>query len=121
MIQNQLVLVLDRNAGIKALEFGLNVDINGYNVYVEGPYGVGKTAYVKNYLNVISKKKKVPNDWCYLYNFDNPNEPVAVSLPAGQGKEFEDTMNSFINEIKIDIKNTFNNQDFEKEKNLIKQ
>ena len=95
--------------------------INGYNVYVEGPYGVGKTAYVKNYLNTISKKKKVPNDWCYLYNFDNPNEPVAVALPAGQGKEFRDTMNSFINEIKVDIKNTFNNEDFEKEKNLIKQ
>ena len=112
---------IGQERGIKALEFGLNVDINGYNVYVEGPYGVGKTAYVKNYLNVISKKKKVPNDWCYLYNFDNPNEPVAVSLPAGQGREFKDTMNSFINDIKIDLKNTFNNEDFEKERNLIKQ
>ena len=112
---------IGQERGIKALEFGLNVDINGYNVYVEGPYGVGKTAYVKNYLSVISKKKKVPNDWCYLYNFDNPNEPVAVSLPAGQGKEFKATMNSFINEIKIDIKNTFSNEDFEREKNLIKQ
>ena len=112
---------IGQERGIKALEFGLNVDINGYNVYVEGPYGVGKTAYVKNYLSVISKKKKVPNDWCYLYNFDNPNEPVAVSLPAGQGKEFKATMNSFINEIKIDIKNTFSNEDFEREKNLIRQ
>ena len=112
---------IGQDRGIKALEFGLSVDINGYNVYVEGPYGVGKTAYVKNYLNVISKKKKVPNDWCYLYNFNNPNEPIAVSLPAGQGKEFRDAMNSFIDEIKLDIKNTFNNEDFEKEKNLIKQ
>lgn len=112
---------IGQERGIKALEFGLNIDINGYNVYVEGPYGVGKTAYVKNYLNTISKKKKVPNDWCYLYNFDNPNEPVAVALPAGQGKEFRATMNSFINEIKVDIKNTFNNEDFEKEKNLIRQ
>ena len=112
---------IGQERGIKALEFGLNVDINGYNVYVEGPYGVGKTAYVKNYLDIISKKKKVPNDWCYLYNFDNPNEPVAVSLPAGQGREFKDTINSFINDIKIDLKNTFNNEDFEKERNLIKQ
>ena len=112
---------IGQERGIKALEFGLNVDINGYNVYVEGPYGVGKTSYVKNYLSVISKKKKVPNDWCYVYNFDNPNEPVAISLPAGQGKEFKSTMDSFINEIKTDIKNTFNNEDFEKEKNLIKQ
>ena len=112
---------IGQEKGLRALEFGLNVDINGYNVYVEGPYGVGKTSYVKTLLGTISKKKKVPNDWCYLYNFDNPNEPVAVSLPSGQGKEFRDTMNSFINEIKVDIKNTFNNDDFEKEKNLIKQ
>ena len=112
---------IGQERGIKALEFGLTVDINGYNVYVEGPYGVGKTSYVKNYLDIISKKKKPACDWCYLYNFDNPNEPVAVSLPAGEGKEFKGTMNSFINEIKIDIKNTFNNEDFEKEKNLIKQ
>ncbi len=112
---------IGQERGLKALEFGLSVDINGYNVYVEGPYGVGKTSYVKTLLKTISKKRKVPNDWCYLYNFDNPNEPVAVSLPAGQGKEFRDTMKSFIDDIKVDIKNTFNNEDFEKEKNLIKQ
>ncbi len=112
---------IGQDRGIKALEFGLSVDINGYNVYVEGPYGVGKTAYTKNYLSVISKKKKVPNDWCYIYNFDNPNEPIAVSLPAGQGKEFESEMNTFINDIKVDIKNTFVNEEFEKQKTLIRQ
>lgn len=112
---------IGQDRGIKALEFGLNVDANGYNLYVEGPYGVGKTSYTKSALETISKKKKVPSDWCYIYNFDNPNEPIAVSLPAGQGKEFESDMTSFINDIKIDIKNTFNNEDFEKEKNLIKQ
>lgn len=112
---------IGQDRGIKALEFGLNVDSNGYNLYVEGPYGVGKTSYTKNALETISKKKKVPNDWCYIYNFDNPNEPLAVSLPAGKGKEFESDMNIFINDIKVDIKNTFNNEDFEKEKNLIKQ
>lgn len=112
---------IGQERGIKALEFGLNVDANGYNLYIEGPYGVGKTSYTKTALETISKKKKVPNDWCYIYNFDNPNEPVAVSLPAGQGKEFENTMNTFINDIKVDIKNTFNNEEFEKEKNLIKQ
>ncbi len=72
-------------------------------------------------METISKKKKAPNDWCYIYNFDNPNEPVAVSLPSGQGKEFENDMTTFINDIKVDIKNTFNNEEFEKEKNLIKQ
>ena len=112
---------IGQDRGIKALEFGVNVDVKGYNIYLEGPSGVGKTMYAKNYLDKISKKKKVPSDWCYIYNFENPNEPIAVSLPAGQGKEFEENMNLFIKDIRKDIKNTFNNDDFEKEKTLIKQ
>ncbi len=112
---------IGQDRGIKALEFGLNVDVRGYNLYIEGPSGVGKTMYTKNYLDIISKKKKVPQDWCYIYNFENPNEPIAVSLPAGGGKEFQDVMDRFINDIKVDIKSTFNNEEFEKERTLIKQ
>ena len=107
---------IGQERGIKALEFGLQVDVKGYNLYIEGPSGVGKTMYTKNYLNKISKKQKTPNDWCYIYNFDNPNEPIAVSLPAGQGKEFKNAMDGFILEVKKDIKKTFNANDFEKEK-----
>ncbi len=112
---------IGQDRGIKALEFGLNVDVRGYNLYVEGPSGVGKTMYTRNYLDVISKKKKAPQDWCYIYNFENPNEPIAVSLPAGGGKEFCDLMDHFIDDVKIDIKSTFNNEEFEKERALIKQ
>ena len=112
---------IGQDRGIKALEFGLQVDVKGYNLYLEGPSGVGKTMYTKNYLQKIAAKKRVPSDWCYIYNFENPNEPIAVSLPAGQGKEFKEAMDGFIKEIKKDIKKTFNNDDFEKEKALIKQ
>ena len=112
---------IGQERGIKALEFGLQVDVKGYNIYLEGPSGVGKTMYTKNYLNKISKKQKTPNDWCYIYNFDNPNAPIAVSLPAGQGKQFKEAMDGFILEVKKDIKKTFNAEDFEKEKALIKQ
>ncbi len=112
---------IGQERGIKALEFGINVDVKGNNIYLEGPSGVGKTMYAKNYLDKISLKKKVPNDWCYIYNFQNPNEPVAVSLPAGHGKEFQESMDGFIKEVKKDIKKTFNADDFEKEKTLIKK
>ena len=112
---------IGQDRGIKALEFGLNVDIKGYNLYLEGPSGVGKTMYTKHYLDKISKKKKTPCDWCYIYNFNNPNEPIALPLHAGQGREFKDLMDSFIKDIKNDLKNTFNNDDFEKEKALITQ
>ena len=112
---------IGQDRGIKALEFGINITMKGYNIYLEGPSGVGKTMYTKNYLDKIAKKKKVPSDWCYVYNFDRPNEPVAIPFPAGQGKVFAQAMNSFIKDMRSDLKTTFNNDDFEKEKNLIKQ
>ena len=114
-------LIYGQERGIKALQFGLDIDVKGYNLYLEGPSGVGKTMYTRKYVTAKAEKEKVPNDWCYIYNFENANEPVAISFPAGQGKVFKETMDSFIKDIKKDIKKTFNNDDFEKEKKIIKQ
>ncbi len=105
--------------GIASLEFGLSVDTKGYNVYLEGPTGSGKTTYTKEYLDKISRTKKVPPDWVYVYNFDDPNEPVAISLTAGEGIKFKDSMEKFIKDIRHDIKNTFKSDDLEKEKSII--
>lgn len=112
-------VVYGQDRGIKALEFGLSVDSKGYNLYVEGPSGVGKTMYTKKYVNKVAEKKKVPDDWCYIYNFDIPNEPIAVSLTSGLGKEFKNDMDAFIQDISKDIKLTFKNEDFEKQKTLM--
>ena len=114
-------LVYGQERGIKALEFGLNINSKGYNLYLEGPSGVGKTMYTKKYVTELAAKQKTPDDWCYIYNFNDPNEPIAVSLPAGMGKEFKEAMDSFIVDIKKYIYKTFSNEDFEKEKNLIRQ
>ena len=103
------------------MQFGLSINAKGYNLYIEGPSGVGKTMYTKQYVSEIASKQKTPDDWCYIYNFDNPNEPIAVSLPAGEGKNFASTMEAFVEDIRKYLKRTFNNDDFEKEKTLIKQ
>lgn len=113
--------VIGQSRGIKALDFGLNIDIKGYNIYMEGPTGIGKTIYARNYLTKIAKERPVPNDWCYIYNFENSNEPLAISLPAGLGKEFQKDMEEFIDTIKREIRLAFNNQDFEKEKENIEK
>lgn len=114
-------LIYGQERALNALEFGIDIDVKGYNLYIEGSAGIGKTMYTKRFLEERAAKNKVPNDWCYIYNFENPNEPVAVSFPAGQGKVFKETMEDFVKDIRRDIKKTFNNDDFEKEKQIIKQ
>lgn len=113
--------VIGQARGMKALDFGVNIDIKGYNIYMEGPTGIGKTIYARNFLNKIAKNKPIPNDWCYIYNFEDNNEPIALPLPAGIGREFQNDMNDFITAIKNEIKLAFNNQDFEKERQNIEK
>ena len=119
--QTNKELIYGQERGIKALQFGTDIDIKGYNLYLEGPSGVGKTMYTKRFLEEKATKEKVPNDWVYVYNFDNPNEPIAISFQAGLGKVFKSTMENFVKEIRKDLKKTFNNDDFEKEKQIIRQ
>lgn len=114
-------LVYGQERGIKALEFGLSINSKGYNLYLEGPAGVGKTMYTRKYVKELASKQKTPDDWCYIYNFNDANEPIAVSLPAGTGKEFKECMDSFIVDIRKYLHKTFSNEDFEKEKALIRQ
>ena len=120
-IEDVTDLIYGQERALSALEFGIDIDVKGYNLYIEGSAGIGKTMYTKRFLEDRASKNKVPNDWCYIYNFENPNEPVAVSFPAGQGKVFKETMEDFVKDIRRDIKKTFNNDDFEKEKQIIKQ
>ena len=120
-IEDTTDLIYGQDRGLKALEFGADIDVKGYNLYLEGPSGVGKTMYTRKFLEKKALKNKVPCDWCYIYNFEDPNEPVALSFPAGQGKIFKENMESFVKDIRKDIKKTFNNDDFEKEKQIIKQ
>ena len=113
--------VIGQERGIRSLEFGVNINIEGYNIYVEGPNGIGKTSYCIDYIQKVAKEMPTPDDWCYIYNFANPNEPIALSLPAGLGIAFKKDMESFVVSIKKEITQTFNNDDYQKEKSLIEQ
>ncbi len=95
---------IGQDRGIKALEFGLQVNVKGYNLYIEGPSGVGKTMYTKNYLDKISKKKKFQMTGVTFIILTIQTILSQYLCLAGQGKEFRDNMDGFIKEIKKDIK-----------------
>lgn len=114
-------LIYGQERGVKAFDFGLEINVKGYNIYFEGPTGVGKTMYVKKYLADKAKTCKTPDDWCYVYNFANPNEPISIRLEAGDGLEFKNSMNNFISSIRPYLQNAFKEDELEKEKGLINQ
>lgn len=112
-------LIYGQERGIKAFDFGLEINVKGYNIYFEGPTGVGKTMYIRKYLADKAKARKTPSDWCYVYNFANPNEPISIELEAGDGIEFKSSMNNFISSIRTYLQNAFKEDQLEQEKTSI--
>ncbi|HEY9060085.1 MAG TPA: ATP-binding protein [Pseudobacteroides sp.] len=111
--------IIGQERAVKSMEFGLNIRLRGYNIYMSGLTGTGKTSFALNQIKKIALKEKVPDDWCYVYNFNKSNQPTALNLPAGLGKVFRKDMDEFIKAMKIEIAKTFESDDYEKEKNDI--
>ena len=108
--------IIGQERAIKAFEFGLNVKMKGYNIYVSGPSGAGKTTYAKLSAKEKAKSEKVPYDWCYVYNFDDPSRPLSLMLEPGIGKQFRDDMNELVSFFKTELVKTFSSEDYDKQK-----
>ena len=108
---------IGQERAIEAINFGLGMEFRGYNLYLSGPTGVGKTTTIETILSSIAKEKPSPTDWCYVFNFRVPNEAQAIELPKGKAKEFKNDMEEFLRELKINIPKAFESNEFE-EKNM---
>lgn len=108
--------IFGQERAVKAVEFGLKIKTRGYNIYMSGMTGTGKTSYAHKYIRKIAAEVKTPDDWCYIYNFDKPNQPMALTLPAGMGKAFQKDMEDFNKVIKEEISKAFESEDYGKEK-----
>ncbi len=108
--------IIGQERASKAMKFGLKMKMRGYNIYMSGPTGTGKTSFARQIVNEMASTMSVPDDWCYIYNFNKPNQPMAINLPAGMGKEFQTDMEAFVKVIKQEIVNAFDNDQYEKEK-----
>lgn len=82
-----------------ALQFGVDIQQDGYNLFVMGPTGMGKHTLVREYLEKISEDTQAPSDWCYVNNFEHPHKPFAIDLPAGRGSQFRDEISKLIDDL----------------------
>jgi len=107
---------IGQNRAVDAINFGLGMEFTGYNLYLAGPPGVGKTTTIETILSLIAKDKPSPKDWCYVFNFQDPNAPKAIDLPKGKGKKLKIDMEEFLQDLKMDIPRAFESKEFEEQK-----
>ena len=110
---------LGQDRAMTAMEFGLKIDNPSYNIYVAGEPGTGKTTYTMKVLETYANNKENHKDWCYVYNFDNPREPIVISLQRGEGKVFKDDIEKMIDKLFEEIKEAFDSEEYEINKNTL--
>ena len=104
--------IIGQERAMKALTFGLDMDKKGFNIYVAGLPGTGRTTAVMSFLEKVAAQKPTPPDWCYVYNFKDPYRPRALRLPSGKGKLFKKQMSEFIEAARREIPAAFESEEY---------
>lgn len=97
---------------LEAARFGLNISSPGYNLFTMGPTGGGKRIVISHFLEAEARKKSVPSDWCYVNNFDNPQQPISIKLTPGLACEFREDMKMLIEDLRISIPIIFESDEY---------
>jgi lon-related putative ATP-dependent protease len=113
--------IIGQERAVRALEFGLNINKEGYNIFIAGVTGTGRNSYAKSLVNKLAAGREKTCDWCYLYNFSNPDQPKAVSFPAGKAVEFAEDIQAVIARVKEEIPRTLEEDDHQKAKTVLLQ
>jgi len=110
---------IGQDRAIRAIEFGLSMNRDGYNIYVAGLTGTGKTSAVKAYIKKLVEERgrakdsaQLVKDWCYIYNFTDPDRPEILDLPRGKGRAFRDQISSLLQKLKDGLTKAFSSEEY---------
>lgn len=111
--------IISQDRAVRAFDVGLGINKPGYNIFVTGYQGSGKTGVIQNFVDRFAKKLPIPSDWIYVYDFQKKDTPKAIRLKAGEGKKFALLMRSFIADLRVAIPSALHSEDYERTVNSI--
>jgi lon-related putative ATP-dependent protease len=111
--------IIGQNRAADSLDFGMRVDKNGYNIFMVGESGTGKSTYAKNMTEEKAAEMEQPKDILYVFNFSEPEEPRVMRVPAGMGNDLKNDMDKIIEELQEEIPRAFEGEEYEKERKEI--
>ncbi|MCK8817430.1 AAA family ATPase [Natroniella sulfidigena] len=108
--------IIGQQQALEAIEFGLNVEQDDYNIFVVSSKGRDKIKFIIEQIKKQARQETEPDDWCYLYNFNDPQQPVACNLPAGMGQQFKEELKIAVDNMEQAIKENLFNEEFMKKR-----
>ena len=104
--------LLGQERASDAIKFGMGMKENNYHIFIAGPSKAGLTYAARTYLEEQAKKEATPPDWCYVYNFKEPDKPKSLRISAGQGKELKKDMQELVHTLQTKIPEVFESDDY---------
>lgn len=111
--------VIGQQRAVHAINFGLNMNSPGYNIFVTGIEGTGKSTIVQDIIREHARDLATPNDWCMVNNFQDEYRPLTIEIPSGDAVVFGKRIQRLIDTLKRRLPKAFENQAFEEKKNGI--
>lgn len=111
--------ILGQERALKALDLGLDMEYLGYNLFITGKSGTGRSTTIKKLLQDRKRENIIFDDKCYVHNFKDPDMPRAISLPAGKGNQFKKDMANLVNTLKKHIPSLLESDKYQKSKDAI--
>jgi lon-related putative ATP-dependent protease len=113
--------IVGQDRAIEALKFGIGMHDPEYNIYIAGPSNTGATYIARAFLEEVASKEPPPPDWCYVYDFKEPDKPRALRLAKGRGKELKKAMDDLIEALGKDVPTAFNTDDYRYKAQVLRQ
>lgn len=112
---------LGQDRAISAVELGINIKSKGYNLFCFGPEGTGKISLVKRILEKEAKLRKTPDDWAYVYNFEEPHKPIAINFAAGTATDFSKDIDELIENLSSALPEVMDSEEYKTTLEIINQ
>jgi predicted ATP-dependent protease len=107
-----LTEIIGQMRAMDAIRFGTGIHHDGYNLFVLGPSGIGKSSVVRRFLEEKASSEHKPDDWCYVNNFAQPHKPQVLRLPSGRGEELRQRMEQLVDYLRSAIPALFEGDEY---------
>ncbi|MDO9310025.1 MAG: AAA family ATPase [Deltaproteobacteria bacterium] len=104
---------IGQKRALRSIDFGLGVDAPGFNLYISGETGTGRTTTIASILSKRAKNEPKPHDWVYVNNFKDNDSAISLDLPAGMGSELSTDMKELIEAFRKDIPKALESSEYE--------
>ena len=113
--------VIGQNRAVASIGFAVDMRQPGYNIYALGPEGIGKHTIVRRFFEQAAPDSPVPDDYCYVSNFQDSRKPRALRLPPGRGAVLQNDMTQFVEDVRVGLRSTFESGEYRTRQQAIQE